>query len=66
MRRMWLESGEDADGGEQEAGAIPNPLGIKSQAAKYTSEKIREYPVRFLEEMIVEDGSWSGRFELGA
>ena len=47
MRRMWLESGEDADGGEQEAGSIPNPLGIKSQAAKYTSEKMREYPVRW-------------------
>ena len=62
---MWLDSGEDADGGEQEAFASPNPLWIKSQAAKYSSEKMHEYSVRFLEEMIAEDGSWSGRFQFG-
>ena len=65
VRRMWQKSDVGADVGEQDADAVPNPLGIKSQSVQYTSEQMPKYAVRFRGETISEDGSWSGRFEVG-
>ena len=64
-RRTDAVPDDDEQGVDRDSSERTDALGIVSQKVQYRSESMQKYTVQFLEEIVAEDGGWSGKFRIG-
>ena len=69
LRRMHRRTGALSDDEEQDvdkdSSERSDALGIVSQKVHFRNKSMQKYDVQFLEEIVAEDGRWSGKFRIG-
>ena len=64
-RRTDAVPDDDEQGVDRDSSERTDALGISSEKVQYRSESMQKYTVQFLEEIVAEDGGWSGKFRIG-
>ena len=66
---MWRGTGsipnDDQQDVDKDSAERSDALGIVSQKVQVRNESMQKYDVQFLEEIVAEDGGWSGKFQIG-